>query len=212
MTATILAAAMLAATLGSERIDLRYGRDADLITPAPYPPGRVDDVRRPQNGRLWVSRHPIGSRRPIAEQIGGEPGPASYGAPWASVNDLIYVDVNHVPIAISPWTRFPEEGFQQFERARNQWLKEQGYVLGVRTHVNSRYLHAPSRMYAGDIQPRATIRLEDEPMRRKSKLRVLGPEVNEATVLAHAPVTRPYSGPIVVLPKQTPSTTTAAAE
>jgi len=170
MSLTLLASTVVAlSSLGAGEYLEPIGRDAILITPAPYPAGRTDSVHRLENGRLWHSRYPIGSRTPIPEQIYADRGAAWYGAPPAAEDEVIFVRNNTQVIALRPWSPLQEDGFDGWEIARNRWLREQGYVLTVRTHVNPRYQHAERSMYPS---PRATIELHDELPRRPYLQRV----------------------------------------
>ncbi len=173
----------------------RFARDAALVTPAPFPPARTDDAFRAERSRLWVSREPVASRTPTPERTLGAPGPASYGAP-AHGAPAVLVRIGHTPIAIDPFTRIDGGGsLERLERARNLWLAEQGYVLHVRTHVNTapgaaRAASAEAKAGAksGDggapvmPRPRATIRITpDESRPRPERMRVLAPRVVEPT-------------------------------
>ncbi len=123
-------------------------RDRLLATPAPYPANRVDSPDRAENGRVWVPGHRYGGQA------------TRYGADAYDHYPVIYVRRDHKVIALDPWCDVrgaSRIGFDDLERARNQWLREQGYVLKVRTHVN------PARFdeHAGEKElptPRATIR------------------------------------------------------
>lgn len=159
-----------------------------LITPAPYPNNRTDDVDRPENGRLWVSRSPIGSRRPIAETTLTSPGPAFFGAGVESHHDVIFIQPSEIRevIGLSPWQQIDDNTLRQIQRlnpnlgktpdspesarllaelraAQNQWLEEQGYILRVRTHVNpsagADAAEAQARNIKNEIRPRAVIRV-----------------------------------------------------
>ncbi len=144
-------------------------RDALLATPAPWPSGRPVSVRRPEIGRHWSERTPVGSRTPLSEITRGEPGAASYGAPAREIGQPIYARVNHAIIAIDPWSSIEGRGaLETLELARNEWLREQGYILRVRSHSNPR----PHFSGSGQPAPRATIELHDEPGPRRSRLRV----------------------------------------
>ncbi len=170
MSFTLLASAVVALSSGSGVNYLEpVGRDAILAEPAPYPAGRTDTIDRPENGRLWHSRYPIGSRTPIPERIYADEGAAYYGAPPEAEDELVFMRHNTQVIAIRPWSPHYEDGFKRWTLARNRWLREQGYVLSVRTHVNPRYQHAERTMYPS---PRATIRLHDELPRRPYLQRV----------------------------------------
>jgi len=141
-----------------------------LVTPAPYPGNTVDSPFRAENGRVWQGR-PIGARQTVHS-----PGAAAYGAPVWEEDAIIYVRVNNTSVAISPWDRLDENGFEDLERARNLWLKENGYVLGVRTFVNPRYLtdDADGATAASAPLPRATIRRQSIPA-GPSKMQVRRP-------------------------------------
>jgi hypothetical protein len=103
------------------------------VTPAPHKANTVDSPFRLENGRVWTGRA-IG-----AHQTVHSPGAAAYGAsPWDE-DLLIDVRVNHTTVVISPWNEINNGGLDYLERARNLWLRENGYVLGVRTFVNPLY-------------------------------------------------------------------------
>lgn len=195
-------------------------RDGALLTPRPFPANRVEDVRRPETGRLWISRFPIGNRTPLGEL---RPGAAQYGA---AADDHRWIHIRSGPTAlpINPWRDHNALGLPAFEAARSQWLKENGYILQVRTHINARYggAHEPREnrsMYGQALpEPRATIRIDDEMPRRPSRLRV---DAGDAALppVSSLPIRRIVmpdaagaTGPITVLPATpTPTTETAAA-
>ncbi len=113
----------------------RNFRDRDsrpLATRPAYPHGRADDVRRPGfNGKEWRGESIVGGRTqyPAAWR---DPGPAAYGALGAE-DAVVYARVGEVVVAFSPWEH---PGNARLEYARQAWLKENGYVGGVRTFVN----------------------------------------------------------------------------
>jgi len=125
-------------------------RDQLLATPAPYPANRVDSPDRAQNGRLWVPGHRYGGAA------------TRYGADAHDHSRVIYARRDHTIIALNPWCDVrggSRVGFDDLERARNQWLREQGYVLGVRTHVNPSRLDDRGMEYRRELPtPRATIK------------------------------------------------------
>lgn len=214
MSATILAAALSACMLGSGNPETPYityrdnpqARDKILLTPRPYPANRPVGVDRSAGGKLWHARYPVGSRTPIPEQVYPGPGPASYGAPAEMADRVIFVDVNHVPIAINPWRTYGQDGFKEFRLARNYWLRENGYVQKVRTHVNPRYHQQSEGMYSHGLPtPRATIRLHDEPLRRPSEMRVMTP-VSGAPIER---VSRPHAAAALHAPFRVIDDTTA---
>ncbi|MFG0275060.1 MAG: hypothetical protein ACF8QF_08385 [Phycisphaerales bacterium] len=151
------------AGVGPYEID-RSGARADLLaTPAPYPAGRTDSPDRLENGRLWVSRYPIGSRSPIPEGVYADPGAASYGAARGENHAVAYARVGHMAVAFDPYATYGARGLEKFRAAKNQWLREQGYVLKVRTHVNPRFhQQRADERQAGAPAPRATIRINRE--------------------------------------------------
>jgi len=125
-------------------------RDRLLAEPRPYPPNRVDSPFRLENGRVWHAGERYGSCA------------SRYGADAYDHPPVIYVRRNHQVIAINPWQDLRGDsriGFEDLERARQQWLREQGYVLSVRTHRNPRYMYGGDQLVSSDLPtPRATIK------------------------------------------------------
>lgn len=165
-------------------------REGLLITPAPFPNNRIDSPDRIENGRVWAARVPVGNRTPIRELTRGLPGAASLGADIDTLDQIVWVQPEEIttPIAISPWQRVDEFTLKQIQRqerfigrtvdspesarlltelrqAQHQWLKEQGYILRVRTHVNAQSTrHAdrggePPAVQPTSIKPRGVIRV-----------------------------------------------------
>lgn len=163
-------------------------RNGQLITPAPYPSNRTDDIVREQNGRMWITRGPVGNRSPLSEATRGGPGPAAFGAGPESLDDLIFVQPDELRsvVAISPWQDIDADTLRQIQRlepnlgktvdspesarllkqlrdAQHQWHREQGYILRVRTHTSgsaSQMADASGMQPAKDeIKPRAVIRV-----------------------------------------------------
>lgn len=161
-----------------------------LITPAPYPDGRVDSPDRSENGRLWSSRSPIGNRSPMNELTRGLPGAASYGAPAEALDEVVWVQPSRVTtvIAISPWqevdantlrqvqrheknlgrtTGNPESAqlLSELRRAQHEWLREQGYILKVRTHINPAVTESDAEpaVQPTSVKPRGIIRVVPNP-------------------------------------------------
>lgn len=138
-----------------------------LVTPPPEDQTRVyTPGYSPVRGRLWVGDDvtDVESRR-IWRQ---NPGRVSYGA--ADIEcERVHLRVNNQYVSISPWDRWEREGFENFERARQQWLQERGYTGGVRTFVNPKRLRALLAGPVGEVaaekaqpEPSATIRLRKE--------------------------------------------------
>lgn len=148
-----------------------------LITPAPFPTNRTDSPDRPEIGRVWEARAPIGNRTPIRETVWGHPGPASFGAPADAVHEVIWVQPAEIDavVAVSPWQRIDDHTLRQILRqeknlgrtrfnpssarllnelrqAQDQWLREQGYIRTVRTHVSP---HADGAGEAPAVRPTA---------------------------------------------------------
>ena len=160
-----------------------------LLNPAPYPNNRTDDVDRFENGRVWVSRSPVGSRPPIGELTRGTPGPAFYGVGAEGHDEVIFVATSDVRsyIAISPYQQIDERTLAEIRRfepnlsrtsdsaearrllnelraGQNQWLKEQGLIQRVRTHVSADPAASDGAATAAqpgqEITPRAVIRVQ----------------------------------------------------
>lgn len=195
MLSTLLATLLVAGASAAPHnpISNATGRDQYLVGPIPYPAYHTDSPDRHENGRLWHSRYPIGSRTPIREQHSGRIGAAAFGAPAHYNDQLLLVRVDQVAIAITPWQTFNKTGFDQYRQAQNLWLREQGWVLKVRTHVNPRYQY-DHEMASAQINPRATIRLHrDEsaptfPSRMRvdnSDIRIWRPITAQRTGLTH---------------------------
>lgn len=159
-----------------------YDGGRALATRMPYPAGRADSVRRPGfNGRVWISRPIIGPEPRQQPLDWSDPGPGAYGAAESDAQ-TVYVRVGQVVVSISPWVAVQGTGMQHIEQARQDWLKEQGYIGGVRTFMND--AHMRRRADAGEvggvampasakkIEPRATIQLSPETPRFRSKMQV----------------------------------------
>lgn len=189
LTATIGAIGLLAIAHPHIGSDVSYlGRSTTdgrlLATPSPIPANGVYSVRGyGYNNREWVSR---GITRDFTPALNwGSPGPAYYGA---AEDDFarVYVRQGASMIVVSPWVSLNSNGLKRVNTARVDWLREWGYVGGVRTFRNHR---APAS--AGDIQtnaapsgelrpgidfvPRATIRVPDGVRRERPRFQVIRP-------------------------------------
>lgn len=121
-------------------------RDRLLATPAPYAQNRV--TSHTQNAGT-----PYHQGRRYADRAS-----SVYGAPTHT--RVIYARRDHQIIALSPWCDLrgaSRIGFDDVERARTLWLRENGLVLGVRSHTNPRHHHA-EQLASSEPNPRATIR------------------------------------------------------
>lgn len=173
---TLFAAAALAASLAGPHHSVHTSgyccarfapaiHNGLLVTAPPedqtrvYTPG-YSSVR----GRLWVGDDvkDIASRRAWREN----PGDVAYGAAGAGA-EQVQVRVNTHVVSVSAWQKIEGEGWANFERGRQQWLKERGYTGGVRTFVNPKRLRAMQADGAAHAEaapgntpePSATIRL-----------------------------------------------------
>jgi hypothetical protein len=176
-----IAGVMVSAGAGSGAYGTLYAGNGPLATRAPYPGNTVDDVHRPGfNGRLWVGRPILGGTHGPYPSTWPSPGPEAYGA-LDNEDARLYTTVGHLTIPLSPWIELPGSGLQRLDEARSWWLKEQGYVGGVRTFVNDAYLPpcadgacgaGANAGNKGEIKPSATIRLPDDMPRVRGRMRV----------------------------------------
>ncbi len=112
-------------------------RDALLAEPAPVPPHRTTSHHAPWNRNSYVSVSHTHQGAQPREQLHAPT--ATYGADPHHADARPLARINHQSLAIDPWT--PIEGLgslARLENARNQWLREQGYIEKVRTHTNPR--------------------------------------------------------------------------
>ncbi len=120
---------------------LGYGNDdgRTLATQAPYVTGvAITSAWVPQIGReyhtlVWRKGEPVGLRD------WGRPGPSAYGARQDDYSRY-YARVGNVVVGASPWVSVNDNSsVQRVERARQTWLREQGYTGGTRVFRNRRY-------------------------------------------------------------------------
>jgi hypothetical protein len=153
-----------------------YDRNRLVATMPLYPANRADDVRRPGfNGRLWIGDINIGPEHTSWPMGWGDPGPEAYGAA-GSEDARAYVRQGLFTASINPWVAINAPGLEALEFGRNEWLKERGYVGGVRTFVNDMYLNQymnDARHSSSAITPRATFQLPDEMPRFKERQQVM---------------------------------------
>lgn len=212
-----LAAIATSTSLGQvNELYIRKGDHRPIATAAPYPAGMVDDVRRPGfNGRMWVTRPIIGGMDAWAVDEGA-PGASAYGAFDRQDTD-VQVRVLHTVIGVNAWESIDKPGLAHLEQARQFWLREQGYTGGVRTFVNDAVLwnHPQGRETreaaatprpavnpliepAGEIQPRATIRVPAEwPRTHRIRVEATAPGASIASLPGNGParVSLPPSAP-----------------
>lgn len=181
---TIFATAIATLTVGTAQAQVssfRADGGRDLLNPIPYPHNRVGEVNRDgANGRMWIGRGFIGGERTYRPIDWAGPGPDRYGA---AENDgsIVYTRRGFTTVAFTPWVqitgadRGPSVGLEDFERARAQWLRENGYTGGVRTIVNPAASAGSSVASRGDIKPRGTIRMKQQRRGSDRPLMVLLP-------------------------------------
>jgi len=207
-------------------------RPDNLLNPAPYPSNRADDPIRAEIGRLWETRVPVGNRTPLREITRVQPGPGSFGAPADALDDVIFVKSSErgVPvIAISPWTRLTEDNVDRIREdlpflgsdlrgrkiladlrhAQRQWLKEQGYVAHVRTHVSPSRIYGPGVRPASEIKPHGILRIRPTPTDDSRKHVEVSPIVDPMTTVVSTDAVR--RAPIVVV-RQSESAGAAEAQ
>lgn len=144
---------------------------SELATWPPCTPGVKSVWASDCNGRVFRVR-PLVKHGPGA-RFTGNPGADAYGA-YGEEDQQVYVKVGQTVVTINPWERITRSGAKQFERARQQWLRERGYVGGVRTHRRSRYegvalirLTKATERPKVEVEPRATIRIPEGARRKR---------------------------------------------
>lgn len=124
-----LGAAMIAQPvyLGFEQTTERsIATPPPIVTRMPVNGASIEQLGRPWEGRTIVGTTP---RYPYPW---GNPGPAAYGAHELD-GSVVYARVGNVVVSVSPWVRIEGEGsLARMERARGDWLMEQGFTGGVR--------------------------------------------------------------------------------
>ncbi len=170
-----------------------YDRGVSLANRPSYPTGRADSVRRPGfNGGLWHGEVCIGGVDSWAVNT-GSPGAAGYGASLQA-DQVASLRVGPYAVGVNPWDGVRSHGKEAqrhlmaaTEDARNAWLKQAGYLGGVRTFQNdAATLGVMEKPQAIDMTPKAIIPSPtDEP---KFKKRM---EVKASPAPSPAPVTKP---------------------
>lgn len=167
-----------------------------LATPSPIPDNGVYSVRGyGYNNREWVSRGITRDFQPALNW--GGPGPAHYGAHEDDFS-RVYVRQGASMIVVSPWVALDSNGLKRVDQARIDWLREWGYVGGVRTFRNHRApasadqqtrANEPGELRPGiDFHPAATIRVPERIRRERPRFQVIRP-VEPTDAVAQAEVT-----------------------
>ncbi|MCB9845665.1 MAG: hypothetical protein H6811_06735 [Phycisphaeraceae bacterium] len=143
--------AIVAAAI-SQPVYLGYEQASDrsLATPPPYVTARAMNwAYVEQVGREWTPRVVRGGVIDSAFPW-GVPGPAAYGAEERDFR-LYYARIGNVVVSASPWIRVHGEGtLARTERARKDWLREQGYTGGTRVFRALRPVSGRNASDAGD--------------------------------------------------------------
>lgn len=182
----MIALAMAAAAGPIYTPEVSHRSHRSLATPLEYPHGRADSVHRPGfNGRIWIGSITVGPQDGHYASGASNPGAVAYGG--IDVDQRVLARIGTEVVGFSPWTSFSGNGLLRFETARQEWLKEQGYVGGVRTFVNDLYLEKVERLAQADepassagrhkIEPRAIIQVAPEVtrLRKRMHVRVVSP-------------------------------------
>lgn len=158
-------------TLGTASTDLKKGV---VVAERPsFPRGRADNVNRPGfNGRVWSGESVVGGvdRWMVDENAN------RYGA--SEDTDLtVPVRVGQFVVQVNPFERIdatgkemPRKYLAALEDARNQWLKDHGYVGGVRTFTNPPM--TLSKPAAIDLTPKAVIPAPTDQPRFRNRMEV----------------------------------------
>jgi len=159
------------------------------------------------NGREWVGLRIVNQENVRADQR--DHAAASYGAAGDSnqsanvVVDGLFAFEGGVRVTINPWEAVgPERGTnnttdpfrnarrkaaQRVEQARLEWLKDNGYVGGVRTFSSDSPAPAPR---ADEIKPRGVIELSPEVTQFRSRMQVNAQPVGPTRVSRQRAVIR----------------------
>ena len=148
-------------------------RVADRLS---YPAGRVDSVRRPGfNGKAWAGESFVGGVESYPSET-GSPGAAAYGA-VGDEDAIAHLRVGPYVVGVNPFEEIRAEGKEMprhilaaMEEARNQWLKDRGYVGGVRTFTNP--AASVGTKQAIDLTPKAVIPAPTDLPRVRNRMEV----------------------------------------
>lgn len=212
VTGLVLGGALLAGGVEAQVQVEKQVMSADqgrLASCAPYPYGRADDVHRPgYNGMLWIGRPIIGGLNTGYPLDWNAPGPDAYGASEYD-DQTVHALFGCQSVPLSPWEYVEGSGLHALEQARQKWLRERGYVGGVRTFVNDLYLYR-DEVAATAPQARATIELPADQPRFKSRMQVnasdtvtsvcVAPEFKDLT---NARISWPHNAPAAARDRST---------
>jgi len=149
-------------------------RSIGVAERASFPQGRADSVNRPgYNGRGWSGESCVGG----VDRWTLDENAARYGA-VADADLTIPVRVGQYVVQVNPFERIdatgkemPRKYLAAIEDARNQWLKDHGYVGGVRSFTNSTAATQP-KASAIDLTPKAVFPAPTDQPRFRNKMEV----------------------------------------
>lgn len=130
----ILAGVAAIAALGTPGFFNAGQDDRNLAVPPPYVQARATNWSVvPEVGRPWLPGNIVVGGAPAPAPLAwGDPGPTAYGASQYDFRG-VPVRILHGQFAISPWVRVDGNGsLQTTERARQTWLRENGFTGGTR--------------------------------------------------------------------------------
>lgn len=175
---TLALAAAVTATSDASHLPA-FGTRLQVATATAYSDRVADSGHRTgYSGRLFFTRPIMGG---LENYDTSSNESQDYGA--IDRGQTVYVRIGHQSIPISAWTRWNDESFPRFESARQEWLKEHGYVGGVRTFMNDANFdftatqvliagNQPAATPEGGIQPRGILELSPEMTRFRSRMHV----------------------------------------
>jgi hypothetical protein len=169
-----------------------------LTTIPPYAVNTVvEHTSQAVTGPEWISRTVVGGQL-LPQRLGWPAqGPAAYGAAETDAS-LVYVRVGpkNRLVAFSPWINQPDESvrldfnvalpseIKQVREAREQWLRENGYIGAVREFRNTPQTSGtqpadstilrtqPVKIRSGLPEPRAVLELSPEVTKFRARQRV----------------------------------------
>lgn len=167
-----------------------------------FPRGRADSVSRPGfNGRDWSGESCVGG----VDRWTLDESAARYGA--AGDADLtVPVRVGQFIVQVNPFERIdatgkemPRKYMAAIEDARNQWLRDHGYVGGVRSFTNSAAVTTP-KPSAIDLTPKAVFPAPTDQPRFRNRMEVRANPVQiHGVTRVSLPPTFAFTAPPVVL-------------
>jgi hypothetical protein len=179
-----------------------YRGDIGVATRRAYPYGRADSVRRPGfNGSAWTGETFVGGVDSWAVNS-GSPGAAAYGA-VGSEDAVAMLRAGPYVLSVNPFEEIRAEGkempraiLKHLEAARVQWLKDHGYLGGVRSFRNDYATVSPER--AGiDLTPKAIIPSPTDEPRFRNKMQVRGVTTPNMTLAGATRVSLPPASEVV---------------